>query len=181
MINFFGFGAVDPIDNLRQRSTVFLALEFFQQWVIFIGIFIPGVVEESYELIIFLIPERIIGMAVTLRAGEGCAHQRFPGGVHAVEYGGSAEFLIVGSSLIVGHRVAVEGGGEKLVVGRVGEEVAGQLFRNKLIIRFIVVERLNQPITISPNAPDIIPFIAFGVGITGEVHPWSGPTFTIVR
>ena len=54
--------------------------------------------------------------------------------------GDVAELLVVGAALGVGQRVAVEGGGDELVVGRVGQQVAGQLFDGELVERLVRVE-----------------------------------------
>ena len=60
-------------------------------------------------------------MVVTMGASHGGTHPYGHGGVYSVHDGYVSKFLVVGTSLIVGLRVPIEGGGDELVVGGIGE------------------------------------------------------------
>ena len=78
-----------------------------------------GVVEEGEEAEVLLLGERVVLVVVALGAGDGRAHPDGHRRVDAVDDGDVAELLVVGPALVVGHRVAVEGGRDELLVGRV--------------------------------------------------------------
>ena len=61
--------------------------------------------------------------------------------VHAIDDGDVAELLVVGAAFVVGQRVAMEGRGDELLVGRVGQQVAGDLLDRELVERLVGVER----------------------------------------
>src|SRR5712672_2158720 len=92
--------------------------------IVGIGIFISRVVEESEELVIVFVTERIVRMAVALHAGKGRSHHSFPRGVHAIQGGGCSEFFILRSSFIIGHGVAMEGGGNVLVLCWIRQQIS---------------------------------------------------------
>ena len=57
---------------------------------------------------------------MALGACHGDSHPNRHGGVHPVDYGDVAEFLVVGASFIVGLGISVEGSGDQLIVGGFG-------------------------------------------------------------
>ena len=70
--------------------------------------------------------------------------QGFPGRVDPVDDGGGPVFIVVGAALVVGHGIAVKTGGGVLFVGGGWQQVAGQLFDDKLVVWQIVVEGSYQ-------------------------------------
>ena len=120
-------------------------------------------------------------MGVALRAGHGGAHEDRVGGVHAVDDGGVAEFFIARAAFVLGHRVAMEGGCNDLVFGRLGQEVAGHLVDDELVEALVLVERLDHPIAVGPDFTARVARVAGAVGIAGEVEPLAGPVFAVGR
>lgn len=53
--------------------------------------------------------------------------------------------------LLVEHGVAEEAGGDDLVLGRVGEQVAGVLFDDELVVGQVAVEGVDHPIPAKPT------------------------------
>ena len=78
----------------------------------------------------------------------------------------------------VGHFV-VDGGG----IFEIVEFVAGQLFKQKTIVRFVIVERPHDVISKPPGVRSdrIRAAFTFRVGITSQVQPVAAPAFSVVR
>ena len=55
------------------------------------------------------------------------------------------------------------------------KQVPCELFDGELIVRHIVVERLDHPIAIGPQIPGQILLVPFGVGIASQIEPKSAP------
>ena len=152
--------------DLMQRSFVFLVA-------------VGALVEEGVGLEVLRDGDRIVLVGVALRAGHGGAHEHGVGRVDAVDDGGVAELLVAGAAFVLGHRVAMEGGGDDLVFGRIRQQVSGQLFDRELVERLVLVEGLDHPVAISPDDASRVARVAGAVGITGEVEPLAGPVFAI--
>ena len=121
-------------------------------------------------------------MGVTFRAAHGQAHPDLNRRVDTIADSGDAEFFIIGSAFGVGHGITVESGGDLLFEGGFRQEIAGQLFEGELVVGHVIVERGDDPVTISPDGhAEGIGTVTFGIGITGEVEPLSGPAFAISR
>ena len=110
-----------------------------------------GVVEDGEQAKVFLLRDRVVLVGVALGAGDRRAHPGGQGGVHTINDGDVAKLLIAGAALVVGHRVAVEGRGDQLFVGRLGQQVPRELFDGKLVERLVLVERLDHVIAIGPD------------------------------
>ena len=72
-------------------------------------------------------------------------------------------------------------GGNLLVPGGVGQEVAGHLLDGELVKRHVPVEGVDDPIAVRPNRARQIFFIAIGICVTRYIQPLAGPAFAIVR
>ena len=118
---------------------------------------------------------------MALGTGHGGAHPNGHGGIDAVDNGGIAELLIVGSALAVGHGIPVEGGSHQLILTGIGQEVSGDLFDGELVKRFVGVERFYNVITESPDGARRIVGIACGVSITREIQPAAGLVLAVGR
>ena len=75
----------------------------------------------------------------------------------------------------------VERGGQPLVVGRVGQQVAGELPREKIVVRQVVVERADHPVAPGPDVAVAIDLIAVGVRVPREVEPVHREVFAEAR
>ena len=62
----------------------------------------------------------------------------------------------------------------------VGDEVAGDLVDNKLVIREIVIEGVDDPVAVEPDEAGGVLFVAVGVGKARGVEPDAGPTFAVM-
>ena len=124
-------------------------------------------------------PERVVGMAVTLYAGETAAHQYLPGRIDPIDHRRGPKFLIIGSTLVVGHRIPMKGRGDQLLIRSSGDEIPGHLFRQEPVIGFVFVETFDQIIAVTPDVPGVVSFISFCICISGQVHPHRSPPFTI--
>ena len=71
----------------------------------------------------------------------------------------------------------VEGGGEFLVAGGTGEEVAGELLDDELIDGEVVVEGFDDPIAVGPGIGFDIGLVAEGIGVAGDIEPRRGHAF----
>ena len=90
-------------------------------------------------------------MAVALCALDGQAEDAFADGVHAVEHRFHAELFGIDAAFLVDHRVAEEAGGDDVVLGRVRQQVAGELSDDEAVVRKVFVQRVDDPIAIGPN------------------------------
>ena len=73
----------------------------------------------------------------------------------------------------------MEGGGDDLVLGRVRQQVSGQLLDRELVEGLVLVEGLDHPVAISPDDASRVARVAGAVGIAGEIEPLAGPVFAI--
>ena len=120
----------------------------------------------------------IVFVGMALGASHGRAHPGGEGGIHAINHRNVAELLVVGPSFVVGLRIAVKGGGDQLIFGRLGQQVPGQLLDGELIKRQVFVESPYDVIPISPNGTGRIVRVTGRVGITGQIQPCPRPMFS---
>ncbi len=165
------------VDLLLQALALRLQLRRVERvqggFVLLVGI--GGLVEEGVELEVLLERDGVVLVGVALRAGHRRAHPDRKGGVDAVDHGGVAELLVAGTALVLGHGVAMEGGGDELRVRGLGQQVAGQLLDGELVERLIAVERLDHPVAVGPDLPSRVARIAGAVGVARQVEPEPRP------
>src|SRR5690606_28791003 len=75
--------------------------------------------------------------------------------------------------------VSVKSCRQKLLFGSIRKQVSGDLPSDKLIIRHILVEGMNDPIPPRPLGAVIIILITMRIGIPGHLHPMSRHFFSI--
>ena len=156
---------------LRRQKTVergFVAL-----------ITIGALVEEGVGTEIFVDRDRIVLVGMALRAGHGGTHKDRVGGVDAVDDGSVTEFFVARAAFVLGHRIAMEGRGDELVFGRLGQKVAGHLLDDELVVGLILVEGLDDPIAVGPDNSAWVGGITGAIGVAGEVEPLTGPVFAV--
>ena len=62
-----------------------------------------------------------------------------------------------------------------------GQQVAGQLLQDELIVRFVIVQRFDDIFTVSPCVAMRDVFIkTIGIGIARHIQPVTSPTFSVV-
>ena len=74
---------------------------------------------------------------------------------------------------------AVEGGGQPRVVGRLGQQVAGQLQSDEPVIRHVLVESPHHPVAIRPHVAVAIDLVTVRVRVACDVEPFGGHPFAI--
>ena len=75
----------------------------------------------------------------------------------------------------------METGRHKLFKRGCGKQVSGKLFDRELIKRQILVQGMNDPVSVLPDGAWLIAGEAIGIGITGRVEPVTSPAFSIMR
>jgi hypothetical protein len=116
-------------------------------------------------------------MGVALGASEGDSLEAGPKGVHAVQHGGDAVFLVVGSTFRVRRGEALHRGGDFVVDGAVGQQIPGELLQGELVVGQVVVAGADQPVAVGPDVAAGILFVALGLRVAGEIHPEDRPAF----
>ena len=75
----------------------------------------------------------------------------------------------------------VERRGQKLLVGGAGQQITGQLPERKLVVRQVLVEGRDHPVTPRPHrGPLAVDLKAVAVGVAGKIHPVGGHPFAVV-
>src|SRR5689334_19954682 len=110
-------------------------------------------------------------MAVALNTSECCTLPHFPRCAHPIDQCGYTELFVFCSALIIVHGVAMEGGCNKLLIGRVREKVTCKLLDRELIVRHVLIERFDHPVAIAPNRSRSITFVTFCVRVSSEIEP----------
>src|SRR5205823_2704486 len=82
---------------------------------------------------------------------------------------------------LIDHRVAQETGRDDLILSWMGQLIAGNLIDDKLVVRLVAIERVNNPIAIKPNVTRLVLFETIGIGIAGGIQPWPRPTLAEMR
>ena len=120
-------------------------------------------------------------MIVAAGALEGEAEEGGGEGLHAVRHILHAILLLHAAALGLLLVQAVKSGGENLIVGRFGQEVAGELRGDELVEGKVVVERFDDPIAPRPHLALAIHLEAVAVGVARDVQPVHGHAFAEVR
>ena len=100
--------------------------------------------KEGEELVILLVRDRVVLVRVALGTAKRQAHPGLAEGVGAVDVVANHKLFRVGAALLVEAGVAVEPGRDFLLVGRVRQQVAGQLLDRELVKGLVGVERLDH-------------------------------------
>ena len=165
----FAFRPGQPVAVLHGRSALAETLSL-----------VLGVVEDRKEGIVIALADRIELVVVALGTIHGEAQPDAAGGIDAIGHALEA-VLFHRIRLPPGLRgVAVEAGGEALLVRGTGEHVAGQLLNGELIKRHVAVEGANDPVTVGPDVAGLVVGKAPRVGIAREIEPVLRPAFGVV-
>ena len=62
-----------------------------------------------------------------------------------------------------------------------GQQVAGDLLDDELVVGQVAVERVDDPVAIEPDAARLVLLEAVGVGVAGGVEPVPAPALAVVR
>ncbi len=120
-------------------------------------------------------------MIVTASTAHREAKPDGGGGFDAVDHVFDEELFGERAALGVLAVVAVEGGGENLLVGRVGQHVSGELLDGELIERHVVVIGFDDPVPPGPVGAFGVLLKTIGVRVAGAVEPAERLSFGIVE
>ena len=118
----------------------------------FVGtVCILRLIQDGEDLEILGLSNGIEFVRMALCACHCHSHPNSHGGIDAINDSDVSEFFIVGTTFIVGERIAVKGGGHQLFVGGIGEQIAGELLDRELIEWHSFIDGLDDPIAVCPN------------------------------
>ena len=139
------------------------------------------VAEHRRHREIVLLRDRVVFMVVTAGALHRQPHETVTGGHHAVVDAVLAEFFRDRAAL-EGHAMdPIEGRGHALFLGRFREEVPGELVGQELVVRLILVEGLEHPVTPRPGEHRFVAGVAPGVGVTRQIEPGDCQMLAVTR
>ena len=118
----------------------------------FVGtVCILRLIQDGEELKVLGLSNGIEFVRMALCACHCDSHPYSHGGVDAINDGNVSELFIVGTTFVIGERIAVKGGGYQLFVGGIGEQVPCKLLDRELIEWHSFVDGLDDPIAVRPN------------------------------
>src|ERR1051326_3833244 len=120
-------------------------------------------VEKREEPVVILGGERIKLMVMALRALKRTSQPDRARGIHTVEQCQPALLLLVDAALGVEHRIAVKARGDLLIAGSIWKEISGKLFDRELVVRQVLIKRLDDPIAVWPDRPHAVLFVAIRI------------------
>ena len=118
-------------------------------------------------------------MVVATGAFEGEAEEGGAEGGDAVVDVVDAVFLLDGSALGLLRVKTVKRGSEDLLVGGIGQQIAGELVSDEFVPREIFVERLDDPVAPRPHVAFAVDLETVAVGVAREVEPIGGHAFAV--
>ncbi len=139
---------------------------------------IGGAVEEGVEGIEFAVGDGIELVVMADGATGGQAHPGLDGGGSPFDGVAEDELGIDGTAFAGGDVAAIEPGGDPLIEGWVGEEIAGELFDGELVVGQVAIEGGDDPVAVGPHLAFVIEMKAVGIGVTGDIEPMPGHAFT---
>ncbi len=92
-------------------------------------------------------------------------------GIDLIHHVAHVNFFLDRPSFVGRNVAAIEAGGDDLVEGRVGQQVAGKLLDDEPVERLVAAEGADDPVAIGPYFAVIVEVKAVGVAITDGVEP----------
>ena len=129
------------------------------------------VVEEREELVVVLRPDRVVLVVVAAGAAGGQAEEDGAVGIDLVDDVADVDLLLDRAAFVGRNVAAVVAGGDDLVGGRVGQQVAGQLLDDELVEGLVGVEGVDDPVAVGPDLAVVVEVQAVGVAVAGGVEP----------
>ena len=120
-------------------------------------------------------------MIVTLRAAERETEHGLTERLHAVRVVVGEILLGDRAALVRHHIVALETRGDQIGVGAIGQKVSRQLLHEKAVVRFIVVEGLDDPVAPEPHVPTTVDGETVRVRVARGVEPIESHALAEVR
>ncbi len=134
------------------------------------------IIQEREHAVIFIVREWIIFMRMALGALNGQPEDTLADRVHAIEHGFHSELLGINAAFLVDHGIAEESGRDVLVLRSVRQFVTGDLLDDEAVVRKVAVDRVDNPVAVKPDEPELILFITVAVGIARGIEPEGVPS-----
>ena len=134
------------------------------------AIFVDAV-EEGGEAVVLGVRHRVELVTVALATAEGQPQPDRPHRIDPVDHVIDAGLLGIAASLAIRHVIAMEGGGQSLVGGGVGQQIASELLTRERGVIDPRVEALHHPVAPGPVVAGGIGLKTVGVGVPGGVEP----------
>ena len=117
----------------------------------------------------------IVALSTASCQSQPCrAHRRCP-----IEHLVDAELFQIGSAFTIAQRITQETSPHLLRNRGIGNEIPRQLLNGKFIEGKIIVERINDPLPISPcHGPQEILQVSVTVSVVRQIQPPSRPSLT---
>ena len=113
--------------------------------------FVNSIEEDSGQRIVIGLRNGIVFVIVTAGACHGEAQKPAAHYIHSIVTLIGARHFVGAIIVIPGSQPQEASGGQRFVAGLRVQQIAGQLRLNKLVVRHVVVKRLNHPVPIRPG------------------------------
>ena len=110
-------------------------------------------------------------MAVASRTASRESHPDGRNRFYSITRVENRVFLVDDSAFVGRHVAAIETGRDFLIERGIGKKIARQIFNRELIIRHVLAEGLDDPVTVSPHLTIVIEVNAVRVGVARIVQP----------
>ncbi len=133
------------------------------------------------RLVEILLRERVVLVIVAAGASQGEAHEDGGGGLRAVGHVLDAILFGDDAAFAGGAVIAVEAGGDALLEGGIGQQIAGQLLDGEPVVGQIAVEGVDDPVAPAPHVARAVGLVAVGVAVARRFHPAKGHALAVAR
>ena len=138
-------------------------------------------IKKRIEPVVVLLRQRVVLVIVALGTLHGQAHEYRRNRVDLVGDIGDAVFLGDRATLVRVHAVAQKAGCQPRLIRRIWKQVPGQLFDNELVVRHVLVVRVDHPFTPEPHVSVVIDRKAIRIRIPRRVEPGQGHALSEMR
>ena len=145
-------------------------------------------VEGAEERVVVALADGVELVIVATGAGHGQPHERLRHHVHLVVRPLHPVFPRIHRLVAVLDEAVVRGRDDGLVQAAVrvepglGQQVAGQVLADELVVGHVGVERPDQVVAIAPRLRDVrVALAAVRLAVAYQVHPVTGPALAEVR
>ncbi len=136
-------------------------------------------VEERVGLVVRLLRDRVVFVIVTTRAFEREAEKGLAERVGAIDDVLDAVFLRIGAFFGIPPVQPVERCRDELLASGRGHQIACELPRDELVVRHVLVERVDDPVPPGMQPPLAVELVPVGVGKSGYIHPVRGHALAV--
>src|SRR5262245_42071854 len=138
-------------------------------------------VEEGVELIELLLRDRVVFVRVATRAAHRQPQPGRGGRLDSVNDVLVQVLFGYRAALEIDHVVAIESGGDLLILSGFWEQIARELFDRELVEAFVLVEGADHPVAPRPNVAVAVDVVAMRVGVARQVEPNHGHPLAVMR